>query len=90
MNTVHITKEQADLVLLLIDLVDGSETYIDQLHEKLGITGKEGFPPSEWKSIDKHDKESRTYWHKRRHDLYSLISAQLGCNDEKPKLTVIK
>jgi hypothetical protein len=38
-----LTRKQAFLVMCLVELVDGAEYYIDELQEKLGITGTEGY-----------------------------------------------
>ena len=54
-----LTRKQALLVMCLVELVDGAESYISELHEKLGITGKEGFDESEWSAIEHADKHDR-------------------------------
>ena len=88
-KSVTISRNQADLVLILIDIIDGQEEHIDRLHAKLGITGKEGFPRSEWATIDQKDKASRIFWSEKRTELANAISNELGYAPIRPRLTVI-
>ena len=77
------------MVLMLIDIIEGQEEHIDRLHAKLGITGKEGFPRSEWATIDQKDKASRIFWRAKREELANVIANELGCTPAHPRLTVI-
>ena len=73
-----LTRRQAQLVMLLVELVDGAEMYIDTLHEKLGITGKEGYPPEDHAAIDEADRVFRLRHEKDRWTLHSEIQVALG------------
>lgn len=88
-KSVTISRSHADMVLMLIDIVEAQEEHIDRLHAKLGITGKEGFPRSEWATIDQKDKESRILWRGKREELANVIADGLGCAPTRPRLTVI-
>jgi hypothetical protein len=88
-NSVSISRSHADMVLMLIDIIEGQEEHIDRLHAKLGITGKEGFPRSDWATIDEKDKESRLFWSAKRIELANAIADGLGYAPAQPRLTVI-
>ena len=64
--------------MLLVELVDGAEMYIDTLHEKLGITGKEGYPEEDHATIDEADRVFRLRHEKERWTLHSKIQVALG------------
>lgn len=68
-----LTRKQALLVMCLVELVDGAESYIDDLHEKLGITGKEGYDESQWADIDATDKRDRLKHSIERWDLHNEL-----------------
>lgn len=73
-----LTRKQAFLVMCLIELVDGAEVYIDELHEKLGITGAEGYEEKDIKALEHADKHDRIRHFNERWKLHSELQVATG------------
>ena len=73
-----LTRKQAFLVMCLVELVDGAETYIDDLHEKLGITGTEGYEGENIEALKHADKHDRIKHYNERWELHSAVQVATG------------
>jgi hypothetical protein len=73
-----LTRKQAFLVMCLVELVDGAEYYIDELQEKLGITGTEGYEGKDIEAINHADKHDRIRLFNDRWELHSEIQVATG------------
>lgn len=73
-----LTRKQAFLVMCLVELVDGAEYYIDELQEKLGITGTEGYEGKDIDALNHADKHDRIRHSNERWELHSAIQVSTG------------
>lgn len=68
-----LTREQAHLVMCLIELVEGKDAYISELHEKLGITGREGYSEKDSEALEKADKHDQIRRYTERWTLHNEL-----------------